>query len=1536
MIWWERWRYRSGDPAARRGAVERLGRDPSPAAVPPLVRALRDWDARVREEAVRALRGRGWRAATVEEGILEAIAGRDFRAAARAGAPAVPLLLSVVRGADGDLAPAAVDALADLADPGAIPLLEEAARRASDPAVVREGPDADPPEVRRAVVRAAEVGLSALAQRDPSPFLRALGEGPLSAPATRALSECRSPALASSLADLLPRSFPRDGEVTEFLKMQGEAAVGVLVPLLCHREVRVRWRAREALEGAYRGWASTPAARGAVGGLVVALADADGDVRRDAAAILHAIDPGWANGDAAAARVADLERVLESGGEPARVAAVGVLASLGRGAGVPALLRAAVHPDPPLRSSARAALDRADPAWPGSGAAAEAVSGWMRCLDGPRPDVREAAADLLARVAPDGAIAGLLPRLLAADGAARGEAAKLLHRLDPEWRRSPALAAFLPRAWDALGGPDPLAREAAVPALDEATPGWERAPEARSAAASLLAELAHPEGGRRSDAAAIVARVGPPGALPALAALLSDADERVVARAEVGVRGLPGWPEDPDLRARVAVVRRDREVLVELGSAAVPSLLAAAARPASRGGPADSWASEVLGVLPLSAAAALAGAARGHGEARARASALQALADIGAPEASRIAAAALTDSDPGVRRRAVRVLGETPAVLGTPESQDRLLSHLEAAAADRGECAAALQALRVQGGEARALSHAVGLAAGMTTTDWGSLASFLDASLGRCGKDVDTVLLVQAAALGDLEIEVEETNNCGFRLGTRVEVLADYAAARQRARQELVRRGSSALAPATRAPDPDLRAWAAGALAGTDGPEAAPALAAAARDADPRVRRAAVAALGRRTPAEAAAALVVATGDADESVRLAALEGLGRLADPGTFPELAGAARSPSEATRRAALRALGASGFPEALPALERALAEGTEGERVDAARALGSIRDGRGLEALGKVQRGASAAVAAAVDEARAAQGDPDGVKAVLERMRAGGAGGDALAAVLVRAGAAAIPALVEAQATPASPVRDRAFAVMRQILATSPLVPQAVVDGLGHSNPGVRERAYLLLVGAGWAPSTAPERAAWAATRGLWEAAGKEGEEAVPFLRRLLGATGANRAGIATALGWTGLPEAAEAVVSALREGGDAPFREAAAAALSGMASRGLPEAAARAVVVRALVDREPLVRAAAADALARAHWEPGDASERVALCVARGEYAAAAREGAEAVGPLCRVLLEGRGAAADECAAANALGELGDPDAVPALERALRERAYEVRRAAAAALGRVRGEAAVATLLQAGIHQAWEVRESVTSALAVAAGRDPLAVAAHIAAPRRAQRLAAVNALRQAGWDPEDVASRVLLRVASERVGEAVEMGAAAVPDLARLAADETLPSDVRLGAGGALARLEPARLSDVAAPLLLSAAVERPWEPVDGREAALEAVREVARAGGVDPEWVPSAAAALDWDTRDVDKSGRHTSLVPDLSRGDAAVDRLCRVQHPFSTAVLKKVARLADLTVSLPTCGYTTDYQVGFDARRRSAREELRRRGEDF
>jgi HEAT repeat protein len=552
------------------------------------------------------------------------------------------------------------------------------------------------------------------------------------------------------------------------------------------------------------------------------------------------------------------------------------------------------------------------------------------------------------------------------------------------------------------------------------------------------------------------------------------------------------------------------------------------------------------------------------------------------------------------------------------------------------------------------------------------------------------------------------------------------------------------------APDPDLRQAAAAVLAAlADGRAVAP-LAARLADGDPNVRAAAAEALARVGGADALAALRAAAGSDDATLRLSAVEGLAQLrasvpvamlerllADPGVrrpayrllgaceaaeaFPLVARGLRDTARSVRDAALSALGQQRARLGAEAAEPLLRE----VRAAAARDPG-LTDAwaAALESEEPlVVRGAIAALGAAgaarhvpallrlaeddgqrplVEEALEAFPPGPELRAVLADAlpTLGRLGRIAALAAVARLGSpAAFESLVREASDPGAYLQAEAIAALGRLGDARAVGPLAGL--LGDDAPGVAGPAAAALVhlaGRGGVTCAAVlaavrDRAEARPSAALYRTLGAlGGAEDLERLRGGLRADAADRrraaAAAIAALGRRGLlpragvPELARAASDPAWE-----VRAAAARALGEIARGGEPPRAAALGALRAaLSDREPAVRAAAAEALGTC----GAPEDVAALAGAAGDPAApapvvvAALHAIGALGAAPRDLVVSAARHADPEVVKEAVlaaGRLPGPHGERILREAARSARWDVRQAAARAMEE-RGDAALA--------------------------------------------------------------------------------------------------------------------------------------------------------------------------------------------------------------------------------------------------------------
>ncbi len=138
-----------------------------------------------------------------------------------------------------------------------------------------------------------------------------------------------------------------------------------------------------------------------------------------------------------------------------------------------------------------------------------------------------------------------------------------------------------------------------------------------------------------------------------------------------------------------------------------------------------------------------------------------------------------------------------------------------------------------------------------------------------------------------------------------------------------------------------------------------------------------------------------------------------------------------------------------------------------------------------------------------------------------------------------------------------------------------------------------------------------------------------------------------------------------------------------------------------LVRRLFDDEDTVRRAAAEALEVLQWNPDNAMERALHAVVLRKWDSAVELGGDAVEPLLKALDKFEPPARK--AAAEALGNIGDPRAVDPLMKALSSSDFGIRKAAAEALGKIGDPQAIPALIEAQSDKFKMVRDAAEQAL-----------------------------------------------------------------------------------------------------------------------------------------------------------------------------------------------------------------------------------------
>jgi HEAT repeat protein len=376
------------------------------------------------------------------------------------------------------------------------------------------------------------------------------------------------------------------------------------------------------------------------------------------------------------------------------------------------------------------------------------------------------------------------------------------------------------------------------------------------------------------------------------------------------------------------------------------------------------------------------------------------------------------------------------------------------------------------------------------------------------------------------------------------------------------------------------------------------------------------------------------------------------------LPVLIGALRDKEWFVRRAAAEALGKIGTP-AVPALIGALGNEDVEVRWAAAEALRKIGTPAVLALIGALRDDEDADVRQAAAWALGSIGDPQAVSALIEALR-----DESNDKEVRRAAAWALGEIGDPQA-----VLD----LNRALGDEDALVRQAAAEALGE----IGDPQAVLDLNRALGDKDARVRRA--AAKALGEIGAPQ---AVLDLNRALGDKDALvRWAAARALGGIGDPQAVPALIGALRDE-DTRVRWAAVEALGKIGTPAVP------ALIGALRDEDVEVRWAA-EALGKI----GTPAVPALIGALGDEYARVRWAAAEALGEIGdpQAVLDLIGALRDEDAevrraAAEALGEIGDPQAVLDLNRALGDKDARVRRAAAWALGKI-GTPAVLALIEA---------------------------------------------------------------------------------------------------------------------------------------------------------------------------------------------------------------------------------------------------------
>jgi len=213
---------------------------------------------------------------------------------------------------------------------------------------------------------------------------------------------------------------------------------------------------------------------------------------------------------------------------------------------------------------------------------------------------------------------------------------------------------------------------------------------------------------------------------------------------------------------------------------------------------------------------------------------------------------------------------------------------------------------------------------------------------------------------------------------------------------------------------------------------------------------------------------------------------------------------------------------------------------------------------------------------------------------------------------------------------------------------------------------------------------------------QALGRIGKPAVePLIVALRDEDWRTRCRAADALGEIGDARAVQPLIAAALQDRNRRVQEDATQALGKIGDVRTVE-----LLITALKNENWDVREAAAVALGKIGWQPGDITERASYLIALGKLDEAGKLGAPGVEPLIVALRDEDWRT--RCRAAEALGEIGDAMAVEPLIGALKDRNRRVQEDATQALGKI-GKPAVAPLIVALRDEDWGVQKAAAEAL-----------------------------------------------------------------------------------------------------------------------------------------------------------------------------------------------------------------------------------------
>lgn len=455
--------------------------------------------------------------------------------------------------------------------------------------------------------------------------------------------------------------------------------------------------------------------------------------------------------------------------------------------------------------------------------------------------------------------------------------------------------------------------------------------------------------------------------------------------------------------------------------------------------------------------------------------------------------------------------------------------------------------------------------------------------------------------------------------------------------------------------------------------------------------------------------------DRDPAIRAAAAQALAAFPSADVQKALREILTDPAPEVRQAAVRSLAAVGKFQATEALIAALADEDDAVAQEAAMSLATIKDPRAVSPLIQIVRsGKRPYLREAALDALKTIGPAAARAAVPLLYHQDAQTREAGRAILKRMGAAAIPTLRPYLSDENRDLRWRLVEVVGEIEGEE--ATAFLVQALQDRDYYVREAAIAALAVRGETSIPPVADLLRLESVALREAAitilERIGTPAVvvPLLTALEAVQAKLRSQAALALSKTGDPRAIQALNNLLVHDDDTMVRRDAVEALKRLRDPSSLDA-----FVRALSDRDYVVRQKAAEAIKALGWEPDQSETAARYWASQGRWERCVPIGEPAVVVLLDYLLTAT--SSEQRLIRNALERIGAV-AVPHLLHALQAPQKALRVEAAGLLARIAGQEALEPLLQALQDPERSVREAAATALGEI--KDPRAIPALVEA------------------------------------------------------------------------------------------------------------------------------------------------------------------------------------------------------------------------